>query len=133
MKILIVQNRFFPAIGGVEKHTYLLSTILAQKGHEVTVFTSSSTSLDDVPNLSVIPPFVKRVTSSLPTEDKIGNVKVKRFDMKYRFWSINWIPDMFREIKNNIDTYDIIHAHGYHVTTSLACAPFTILWYLVVS
>jgi len=122
MKILFVQNRFYPAIGGAERHTYLLSKYLARKGHEVTVYTTTSLSKDDVLSVALSPPFfVKpKIKANLPKEEFIENFTVKRFDMSLRFWSFNWIPEMFKELKTNIHEFDIIHAHGYHITSSLA-------------
>lgn len=122
MKILFVQNRFYPAIGGAERHTYLLSKYLAKKGHEVTVYTTTSLSKDDVLSVALSPPFfVKpKIKANLPKEEFIENFTVKRFDMSLRFWSFNWIPEMFKELKTNIHEFDIIHAHGYHITSSLA-------------
>lgn len=122
MKILLVQNRFYPAIGGGEKHTCLLSKYLAKKGHEVTVYTTTSLSKDDVFSMALSPPFFikPKMKANLPKEEVIENVIVKRFDMKLRFWSFNWIPEMFKELKKTAQEFDIIHAHGYHIPSALA-------------
>ena len=122
MKILFVQNRFYPAIGGAERHTYLLSKYLAKKGHEVTVYTTTSLSKDDVLSIALSPPFfVKpKINANLPKEEFIEIFTVKRFDMRLRFWSFNWIPEMFKKLKATAHEFDIIHAHGYHVSSSLA-------------
>jgi len=122
MKILFVQNRFYPAIGGAERHTYLLSKYLAKKGHEVTVYTTTSLSKDDVLSIALSPPFfVKlKIKANLPKEEFIEIFTVKRFDMRLRFWSFNWIPEMFKKLKATAHEFDIIHAHGYHISSSLA-------------
>jgi len=122
MKILFVQNRFYPAIGGAERHTYLLSKYLAKKGHEVTVYTTTSLSKDDVLSIALSPPFfVKpKINANLPKEEFIEIFTVKRFDMRLRFWSFNWIPEMFKKLKATAHEFDIIHAHGYHISSSLA-------------
>ena len=122
MKILFVQNRFYPAIGGAERHTYLLSKYLAKKGHEVTVYTTTSLSKDDVLSIALSPPFfVKpKINANLPKEEFIEIFTVKRFDMRLRFWSFNWIPEMFKKLKVTAHEFDIIHAHGYHISSSLA-------------
>jgi glycosyltransferase involved in cell wall biosynthesis len=39
MKILFLARRFYPYIGGVEKHVFEISKILIQSGHEVSVIT----------------------------------------------------------------------------------------------
>lgn len=121
MRILLVQNRFYPAIGGAETHVYLLSKYLARKGHDVTVYTTNSLSNKDVASFSFVPPFIRREEDKrdMPSEEYINGVRVKRFDFKFRYWSFNWAPDMFKELKENIKYFDIIHAHGYHTSTSV--------------
>jgi glycosyltransferase involved in cell wall biosynthesis len=42
MKILFLARRFYPFIGGVEKHVFEISKILIQSGHEVSVITESA-------------------------------------------------------------------------------------------
>lgn len=123
MRILFVINRFYPAIGGAETHVYLLSKYLVKNGHEVTVYTTNSLSSKDITNLSLVPPFIKPGESKKKCFDEtIDGFSIKRFDLKFRYWSFNWIPNMFRELKNNINDFDIVHAHGYHISTSLiAC------------
>ena len=122
MKILLIQNRFYPAIGGAETHTYLLSKYLAKKGHKVTVYTTTSLSKDDIPFISLSPPFFinPKKKTGLPEKEVIENVNVERFDMRLRFWSFNWIPEMFKKLKATVYEFDIIHAHGYHISSSLA-------------
>lgn len=39
MKIIFLARRFFPEIGGVEKHVFEISKLLIKKGHHVTVIT----------------------------------------------------------------------------------------------
>jgi len=130
MRVLLVQNRFYPAIGGAETHVYLLSKYLAKKGHDVTVYTTNSLSSDDVTSLSLAPPFIRRgkTKRDLPLEETLNGVKVKRFDFKFRYWSFNWIPDMFKELKETVKNFDIIHAHGYHVSTSLVSCYYARKW-----
>lgn len=122
MKVLIIQNRFYPAIGGTEKHTYLLGKYLVEDGHDVTVFTTDSLSGDDMLSFTLLPPFIKRPKARipLPREEVIDGIKVVRFNITARLWSFNWIPEMFRELRKHTRDYDVIHIHGYHVSTSLA-------------
>lgn len=117
----MVQNRFFPSIGGAEKHVYLLSKYLIKHGHGVTVYTSTSLSKDDVLSLSLRPPFIiNPIQKEKPFyEEVLEKINIKRFDMKLKFWSFNWIPDMSKELKTNISDYDIVHVHGYHISSSL--------------
>lgn len=121
MKILLIQNRFYPAIGGGELHTYLLAKYLSARGHDVTIYTTSSLTKSDIPSLSLKPPFFQHAVnkSTLPSEEKIEGATVKRFDMKLRFWSYNWVPDLSRELKRTIGEFDVVHVHGYHISTSI--------------
>ena len=57
MRVLIVQTRFPPALGGQEKHVYQLVKYLALDGYDVTVYTTSSLSSEDVYSFSLRPPF----------------------------------------------------------------------------
>src|SRR6185369_5906487 len=41
MKILFLSRRFYPDIGGVEKHVFEISKRLVQKGHTITIITES--------------------------------------------------------------------------------------------
>jgi len=118
MKILMVQHRFPPAIGGSERHTYLLSKGLIKKGHDVVIYTTNSLTNEDVLSL----PFFKREAEkpNLSRKEEVENIKVNRFDIAFRYWSFNWIPEMFKKLKATAHEFDIIHAHGYHITSSLA-------------
>jgi glycosyltransferase involved in cell wall biosynthesis len=121
MRILLVQNRYYPALGGGEKHTYLLAKYLALDGHEVTIYTSSSLSSKDVYSLALRPPFVHRPQKrmSLPKKEVISNTVVHRYSLNWRFWSLNWIPDMFKALKKTTMDFDLVHAHGYHHSAAL--------------
>lgn len=118
MKILVVQFRFPPAVGGSETHTYLICKELAKRGHDVAVYTTTSLTNKDVLSL----PFFKRGVkkTDLFRREEVEGVKVNRFDILFRYWSFNWIPKMYKELKNNLEQFDIIHAHGYHISSSLA-------------
>ncbi|MCZ7357394.1 MAG: glycosyltransferase family 4 protein [Candidatus Methanoperedens sp.] len=122
MKILLIQNRFYPSLGGAEKHTYLLSKYLYDKGHDVVIYTTTSLSKEDVVSLVFTPPFIfkSKIKTHLPKNDIINGAFIRRFNMQFRFWSFNWIPEMFKELKKNTQEFDVIHAHGYHISTSLA-------------
>jgi glycosyltransferase involved in cell wall biosynthesis len=122
MKILLVQNRYYPAKGGGEKHSYLLAKHLALDGHNVTIYTSSSLATTDVHSLVLRPPFIltPRTKTNLPSQEVILNTVVRRYRMTWRFWSLNWIPEMFRELKQRIGDFDLVHAHGYHHSAALA-------------
>ncbi len=113
----MLQHRFFPAIGGSEKHVYLLGKYLTMRGHDVTVYTTTSLSNRDVPSL----PFLRREEEkvSLPQRETLDGITVERFNIALRYWSFNWIPELSKRLRRNIKQFDIIHAHGYHISTSL--------------
>jgi len=124
MKILFIQHRVFPALGGSEKHTCLLSKYLSLKGHNVEIFTSTSLKKDDLLSFSLSYPFIKKPKNiaHVQPDEIISGIKIKRYEIKFRFWSFLWIPDMNNDIKKNLDKFDIIHSHGYTLSYSLiAC------------
>ncbi|MGB7902610.1 MAG: glycosyltransferase family 4 protein [Halobacteriota archaeon] len=121
MKVLIVQTRFPPALGGLEKHGHQLVKYLALDGYDVTVYTTSSLSNEDVYSFSLRPPFIlkPKKKTHLPHKEVFLNAVVQRYSLKWRYWSLNWIPGMFRELKRATADFDLVHAHGYHHTAAL--------------
>jgi len=121
MRVLIVQTRFPPALGGQEKHVDQLVKYLALDGYDVTVYTTSSLSSEDVCSLSLRPPFIlkPKKKTPLPQEEVFLNTVVQRYALKWRYWSLNWMPDMFKELKRTTAAFDLVHAHGYHHTAAL--------------
>ncbi|MCD4844714.1 MAG: glycosyltransferase family 4 protein [Methanosarcinales archaeon] len=117
MKILMITHRFPPSFGGIEHHTYLFSKELAKKGYDVTIYTTNSLTNEDVLSL----PFLNRRVQkpNLPKKSKIDNIIVNRFDITIRYWSFNYIPELFKSLRNNSHEFDIIHAHGYSNLSSL--------------
>ena len=121
MKIVHVINRFFPAIGGAERHAYLLSKLLAEKGHSVTVYTTNSITSDDIPQFSAKFPFVaQKKIQVLPKEEIIDGIVVKRFPVYFRFWSFLNVPEFTLRLFD--EEADIFHIHGYQPFTSLCSA-----------
>jgi glycosyltransferase involved in cell wall biosynthesis len=121
MRVLIVQTRYPPALGGQEKHVQQLVQHLNPAEYEVTVYTTSSLSSEDVCSFTVRPPFVLKPanTPDLPKEEVFKNTTVKRYRFKWRYWSLNWIPEMFKALKQTTADFDLVHAHGYHHTAAL--------------
>lgn len=95
--------RFSPDIGGVETHVRELATRLADRGMCVEVLTQT-------PN------------RSLPTQDKLGHVIVRRFPVVLRSdnYAVSWRLPLF--IARNRWRYDLIHVHNYHAVPALAAA-----------
>ncbi len=121
MRVLIVQTRFPPALGGQEKHVDQLVKYLALDGYDITVYTTSSLSSEDVHSFSLRPPFILRPKEKtpLPQKEVFLNTVVRRYNLKWRYWSLNWIPGMFKELKRTTASFDLVHAHGYHHTAAL--------------
>lgn len=117
----MLQHRFFPSIGGMQEHVHILSRELVRRGNEVTVYTLNSQNSEDIPCLHLVPPSITQNVRNpgLPEKDVIDGICVRRFDVVLRFWSFIWSPSLFRELKMDIEKYDIVHAHGYHLLSSV--------------
>jgi glycosyltransferase involved in cell wall biosynthesis len=102
MKILHICPRYYPEIGGVEWHVKNIAERLAMK-YEVSVWTTDPSGM-------------------LLREETINGVRVKRF----KSWAPNEAYYFSRELKkfliDNIDNFDIVHAHNYHAFPSLYAA-----------
>lgn len=100
LTIAQVCPRYFPYLGGIETVVREVSERLASKGYHVEV-------------LSTDP------SNSLPKNEIINNVIVRRFWS----WAPNdayyFSPGLLRYLRKNSDSYDIIHAHGYHAFPAL--------------
>jgi len=117
----MLQHRFFPSIGGMQEHVHILSRELVKRGNAVTVYTLNSRNNEDIPCLRLVPPSITQNvgSQSLPENETIDGICVRRFDVVFRFWSFIWSPGLFKELKMNIEEYDIVHAHGYHLLSSV--------------
>jgi glycosyltransferase involved in cell wall biosynthesis len=94
MKIVFFARRFYPLIGGVEKHVLELSRNLTKKGHQVIVITEN--------------------TPKFPQFEKLENTKIEiiristghdNWFKKIRIWKSLW------EKRTIISSADIIHCH----------------------
>jgi len=117
LKILLVQHRFPPAIGGSETHVYLLAKYLQRKGHNVIVLTTTSLSPNDIPTLKIFPPFINMPSNSvkLPLTENRDGINIKRLIPKFRYWSFIFEPGFVRELASLIPKVDVIHVHGYNI------------------
>lgn len=88
MNILFLTRRFYPSIGGVEKHLNGLCELLLQRGNRVTILT-------------------EKHEASLKETDIYKNIKIIRIPQmnKYGIWK--WI----QENNKLFDESDIIHVH----------------------
>ncbi|MEA1907587.1 MAG: glycosyltransferase family 4 protein [Euryarchaeota archaeon] len=105
----------------MQEHVHILSRELVKRGNAVTVYTLNSLNNEDIPCLRLAPPSITQNagSQSLPEKETINGICVRRFDVVFRFWSFIWSPGLFRELKMNIEEYDIVHAHGYHLLSSV--------------
>ncbi len=93
MRVLFLTRRFYPAIGGVEKHVLRVSQELIKKGHKVTIL-------------------AEKHKKSLKTKEKHKGIEVVRLPYfpenkfkKLRIWKWLWSN---RDLLKNAD---IVHAH----------------------
>ncbi len=92
MKILFLSRRFWPDIGGVEKHVLEISKILVKKGHEVTVITQSQGKSNSINGIGVV-----RISKN-----------PKNSSEKLYVWKWFW------KNRNLIRESDIIHTHDVY-------------------
>jgi glycosyltransferase involved in cell wall biosynthesis len=93
MHIVFLARRFYPEIGGVEKHVLKLGEILVKKGHTISIITTRS-------------------TAQLLLKEQFENITIYRMDtgkndwfLKFRVWK-----EMLR-LRRIWQSADIIHAH----------------------
>jgi glycosyltransferase involved in cell wall biosynthesis len=95
MNILFLTRRFYPDIGGVEKHAFEIGKRLVQKGHSVSVVAELQTDK----NLSQKPANIDGMTVY-----RI-NVGGDNWFKKFRIWKNLW------SLKKIIQNSDVIHCH----------------------
>lgn len=92
MKIGILARRFWPDIGGVEKHVLEIGKRLVKDGHEVTVITQSKGTRNNIDGIRI---------------KRISKVPANWFD-KFYIWKWFW------NNRSLIKQLDIIHAHDVY-------------------
>lgn len=105
MKIIMFAPKFYPYIGGVEKHILRVSEELIKKGHDITVVTT-------------------RQDLDVPIFGKLGEISI------YRIPSLRCIDIWMWLFENRhiISQADIIHCHDYS-TFILWYLPFRLLYH----
>jgi len=93
MKIRFVTHRYPPRTGGVETHVQELATRLADRGHEVTVFSADA-------------------GSDVPSESTDDGVTVRRFRSLSPGGAFYVAPQIALAVRRA--DADIVHAHNYH-------------------
>lgn len=104
----MVIHQFRPIMNGAELQAERLAIRLAQRGHEMQVFTEL------------------RVAGSLPEEDLQG-VKVHRVDFKMAYRILTGVENTFQYLFKTRKSYDILHAHqafGHAVVSIVAAKVF---------
>lgn len=103
MKVAQVCPRYHPNIGGIETHVREISRKLVDRGVEVEVLTTDP-------------------SGKLPKEETINCVKIKRF----KSWAPNdsyfFSSDLRKYLIDNLNSFDIVHAHSYHAFPALYTA-----------
>ncbi|QDU67141.1 glycosyltransferase [Engelhardtia mirabilis] len=100
MKILQVVPSYLPGVryGGPIRSVHGLSRALVERGHEVSVFT---TDRDEGERLDV--PLGRPV--------EIDGVRVRYFEVRGPT-RLRWSPPMGRALRQEIESFDLVHTHG---------------------
>lgn len=110
LRILHVVPAYFPAVryGGPIRSVHALSRALLQRGHEVSVFT---TSIDGDKDLDV----------PLGAPILLDGVRVSYFRVP-ALRRLCWAPSLERQLRASIDRYDIVHLHSVYLWPTYAAA-----------
>jgi glycosyltransferase involved in cell wall biosynthesis len=121
MKILQVANRTFPAHGGVELHTIMISKKLVERGNEVTLAVFNSLDQRDC-GYGVTyerPYFITRPRRpSLPETEWHNGVRILRFPSRIQLLSYYWSPKMLHWLTNHIREFDVVHTHCFRFSNN---------------
>ncbi|MFX0088275.1 MAG: glycosyltransferase family 4 protein [Candidatus Hodarchaeota archaeon] len=94
MKVLVVTQRFYPAIGGAENHVLNLSKELLKLGHFIKIFTTNWQ------------------TQKAPQKDSVEGMEVQRFPVtRFNFGVYNIMPTLFSSVLK--ENPDLIHVYTY--------------------
>lgn len=114
MKILQVTQRFNPSISGSQYHVYRISKELVDRGHEVSVVTTTSMHNKDIRGFSTSRHFsLTSDTTDLPKAEIIDGISVYRFQPIFQFWMHMVNPLMFLHLLKTVNQYDVVHGHVY--------------------
>jgi glycosyltransferase involved in cell wall biosynthesis len=102
MRILQVCHRYFPCYGGVEEHVRQISERLA-KENEVEVCTTDT-------------------SGKLAKTEVVNGVEVRRFESYAPNNAYYFSSAMKRYLKDNSESFDVVHAHNYHAFPALYAA-----------
>jgi glycosyltransferase involved in cell wall biosynthesis len=104
MKVVFLARRFYPEIGGVEKHVLEISKRLIKQGHKVTVITELEKNTNVLNKHSS--------SESARLTGKVAGIEILRIDTgkhdwfkKFRIWKEMW------RLKKHLKAADVIHCH----------------------
>jgi glycosyltransferase involved in cell wall biosynthesis len=100
MRIALVCPRYAPDIGGVEAHVGALASRLAAGGWEPEVL-------------------AQRSTRGRGTRELVDGVPVRRYRTFGAESDFATAPALWADLRRRADSYDLIHAHGYHSTPAI--------------
>lgn len=101
MKVLFVTHRYPPHTGGVETHVREIATRVADRGHDVSVFSADA-------------------GSGVPSSGVDSGVRIRRFRSFSASNSFYIAPQMTLAIRRA--DADVVHAHNYHAVPLLFAA-----------
>jgi glycosyltransferase involved in cell wall biosynthesis len=104
MRILFLARRFYPEVGGVEKHVLEIGKRLVKKGHKVVVITENSqkTHSDGKQSNPTSARMVGKVEGIEIYRINAGN---NNWFKKFRIWRQLW------KLRNTMSDCDVIHCH----------------------
>jgi glycosyltransferase involved in cell wall biosynthesis len=102
LRVAQITPRFYPYVGGVERHVQQIGLGLAARGVQIDVYTTDP-------------------SGRLPRVDVIDGIVVRRFPA--------WAPNsayflsvaLLRYLARCASDYDVIHAHNYHALPAILC------------
>ena len=113
VRILQVIQRYPPSVGGSQLHVQRISEELVKRGHEVTVVTTSSSSITDVRGLSTAGLTYRNRLMDVPRVSEENGVTVYRFNPWLQVLSYLFTPGLFNLLRKRVKDYDVVHAHCY--------------------
>lgn len=134
MRLLHVTHQYRPAIGGAEKYITNLSEELAQRGHQVDVFTSRSvdyhTWRNELPRFEQLDGVNIYRFGSLPRTRRVWQALAYGFENYWRTGARRYEPfifygngpvclAMFTAILRYARRYDLIHINNLHYSQAL--------------
>ena len=90
MTILFLARRFYPQIGGVEKHVLEISKLLIKKGHKIIVITETITNLASTNVTKFMVEGITVYTIPVGTESRLKKFRIWRQMWTLRKLISNW-------------------------------------------